>query len=75
MIEFLPDKIYHVYSHANGNENIFKSDENFRFFLEKYNLYIQPVARTFAYCLMPNHFHFLIQVNTEKKLLEFVANK
>jgi hypothetical protein len=24
-----------------------------------------PVAETFAYCLMPKHFHFLIRTHTE----------
>ncbi len=28
-----------------------------------------PVVRTYAYCLMPNHFHILIQVREENELL------
>ncbi|MCB9079584.1 MAG: hypothetical protein H6631_18425 [Anaerolineaceae bacterium] len=27
--------------------------------------HIQPVAETFAYCLLPNHFHFAIRTFTE----------
>ena len=53
---------YHIYNHANGDEILFKNDNNFRFFLKKYNFYISPIADTFAYCLMPNHFHFLIRI-------------
>ena len=61
-------KYYHIHHHANGFENIFKSEENYRFFLEKYKFYISPVANTLAYCLMPNHFHFLIKIKSEEEL-------
>ena len=63
-----PYKYYHIYNHTNGFGNIFKSDENYRFFLEKHKLYISPVAGTFAYCLIPNHFHLLIKIKSEEEL-------
>lgn len=63
-----PSKYYHIYNHANGFENIFISEENFRFFITKYKLYISPVANTLVYCLMPNHFHFLIKIKSEEEL-------
>jgi putative transposase len=63
-----PDTTYHVYNRANGNENLFLSTENYRYFLEKYVFYISPTADTFCYCLMPNHFHFLIRVKDEEAL-------
>jgi len=64
----VPDSTYHVYNRANGNERLFRLDENYRFFLEKYNHYISPVADTFCYCLMPSHFHFLIRIKREAVL-------
>ena len=27
--------------------------------------YVEPVADTFAYCLMKNHFHLLVRVKTD----------
>ncbi len=57
-----PNCFYHILNHANGSENIFREDENYRFFLEKYDLYISPVADTLAFCLMPNHFHLLVKI-------------
>jgi len=65
-----PDFTYHIFNRANGNERLFVSDENYRFFLERYKKYVQPIAETFCYCLMPNHFHFLVRVRSEKELLE-----
>lgn len=64
-----PSTCYHIYNHANGNENIFREAENYRFFLEKYDLYISRVAETLAWCLLPNHFHLLVRINDESDLL------
>lgn len=63
-----PESTYHIYNRANGNEKMFLSDENYRFFIQKYREHISPFADTFCYCLMPNHFHFLIRIKTEVEL-------
>jgi len=60
---------YHIYNHANGNENLFRERENYRFFLEQYQKHITPVADTLAYCLMPNHFHLLVRIKEAETLL------
>ncbi len=67
--------MYHIWTHANGIENLFLNDENYFYFLEKYSLYIEPVAETFAYCLMPNHLHLMVRVKEENEVLEFVSVK
>ncbi len=33
------------------------------YFLNQWAKYIEPVAGTYAYCLLPNHFHFLIKTH------------
>ncbi len=53
--------IYHIYNRANGKENLFSQDENYRYFLEKWKKYL-PYLEVFSFCLMPNHFHFLAKV-------------
>ncbi|PSR54936.1 hypothetical protein AHMF7605_16210 [Adhaeribacter arboris] len=73
-IPFEPDKMYHVYNQGNGGESIFRSDENYYYFLKKYAQYIYPIAETFAYCLMPNHFHLLIRIRSAEELLKLVKN-
>jgi REP element-mobilizing transposase RayT len=60
------ETFYHIYNHANGIENLFIEDKNYPFFIQKYILHIEPIASTYAYCLMPNHFHFLIKIKEEK---------
>ncbi|MBK8846405.1 MAG: hypothetical protein IPO27_07635 [Bacteroidetes bacterium] len=61
----LPGCYYHIYNHANGNENLFNSEANYLYFLEKYVEYIHPIADTFAYCSMPNHFHFFVRIKDD----------
>jgi REP element-mobilizing transposase RayT len=62
------DTYYHLFNHANGSENLFRTNENYRFFLEKYSLFIPQVADTFAYCLMPNHLHFLVKTKSQDEI-------
>lgn len=70
-----PDTTYHIFNHANGFENVFCEDENFRFFLEKYQLYITPIAETYAYCLMPNHFHLVVRIRKREVIEEIIRNR
>lgn len=63
-----PGYYYHIWTHANGQENLFKESKNYGFFLQKYQKYISPIACTYAYCLMPNHLHLLISVKQKGDL-------
>ncbi len=65
-----PGRYYHIYNHANGSENLFREPENYRWFLHQYHSYINPIAETYAYCLLPNHFHFLIRLRDIHTLLQ-----
>lgn len=68
-----PNTIYHIFNHGNGFENLFLHEANFHYFLEKYALYISPVAETFAYCLMPNHFHFVVRILGHEEIERLAA--
>lgn len=57
------NNIYHVFNRGNNKQKIFFSAENYPYFLYKTEKYIKPVCDILAWCLMPNHFHFLIQAN------------
>ena len=64
-----PDTSYHIFNRANGFENVFRTEENFRYFLEKVRLYISPIAETYAYCLMPNHFHLVVRIRKREVIV------
>lgn len=68
-------QIYHIWTHANGAENLFREPENYRFFLEKYTHHVHPVVEMFAYCSMPNHLHLMVRVREEDDLLKFLQEK
>lgn len=57
-----PERTYHIFNRAVGNERLFRQDDNYRFFLDKCKRYVLPVADVLAWCLLPNHFHFLISI-------------
>ena len=61
-IPLIPDRTYHIFSRAIGKEKLFIEEDNYRFFLRQFLIHIQPVASTFAYTLLPNHFHFMIRI-------------
>lgn len=72
---FYPGAIYYLYNHANGFENLFYKEESYFYFLNRYRFYVGSIAETFAYCLMPNHFHFLIRIRTMEELTAFLQAK
>lgn len=68
------NKIYHIYNKGINGTTIFNSDENKRYFLNLYSKHLDHKIETFAYCLMDNHFHFVIKVNNEKEVTQGFSN-
>ena len=58
---------YHIYNRGNNGENIFIEERNHLYFLDLYAKYIEPVADTFVYALLRNHFHLLVYVKTPEE--------
>ncbi|MFN3850812.1 MAG: transposase [Spirosomataceae bacterium] len=63
-MQIFPNQLYHIYNQGNNRETIFKDREDYINFLRKYRELVYPIADTICYCLMPNHFHFLINSTT-----------
>src|SRR5258706_6228780 len=55
--------IYHVFNRGNNRQPIFFRPENYSYFLQGVEKYLRPYCDILAWCLMPNHFHFLIHAN------------
>ncbi len=66
----LYDTYYHIYNRGNNRENIFIQERNYEYFLNLYFKYIDPIAETFAYCLLRNHFHVLLRTRAEEEITE-----
>ena len=62
-MHFKDECTYHVYNRS--NETLFYNRDNYIFFLRKIRNHVLPFADILAYCLMPNHFHLILNVNKE----------
>jgi len=58
---------YHIYNRGNNREKVFFEERNYWYFLRLYAKYAEPVADTYAYCLLQNHFHFLVRIKTAEE--------
>ncbi|YAF97941.1 MAG: transposase [Nodularia sp. CChRGM 3473] len=57
---------YHVYNRGNNQQNIFLERENYIYFLKLVREHlISKAVDIVAYCLMPNHYHFLVYLRDE----------
>ena len=62
-MKYQPNTLYHIYNQGNNQQIIFPQKRNYYYFLEKVRKELLPVIDIVAYCLMPNHFHFLVYTN------------
>lgn len=62
-MKFVEHQFYHVYNQGNNREPIFFNDRNYRYFIRLIQRFVAPKSDLIAYCLMPNHFHFLVHTN------------
>lgn len=62
----LPKTIYHVFSRGNNKNAIFVDDKDYNVFLKQlFEVKSEKDFSLYAYCLMPNHFHLLIETAQE----------
>ena len=70
---FLPDHYYHIYNRGAHKADIFRDDYDFTFLLKL----LKKKAKEFdisviAYCLMSNHYHFLLRQNGTATISQFM---
>ena len=59
-------KFYHIYNKGINGQEIFLHSDHYTHFLRLYEKYVDSVADTFAWCLMKNHFHFLVRIKDQE---------
>ncbi len=70
----LKDRFYHVYNQGNRQQQIFFERDDYLKFLFLTRNFILPICDILAYCLMPNHFHFLINTNDKSVESKKIGN-
>jgi len=61
-------KYYHIYNRGNNYENIFLAKEDYLHFLTIFDAFISPIAETFAWVLLKNHFHVLVRIKEREEV-------
>lgn len=67
-IPILEGNYYHIYNRGNNSTDLFFESENYNHFLRLYEKYINPIADTYAWCLMKNHFHILVYIKEKSEI-------
>jgi putative transposase len=55
--------LYHIYNRGNNKQPLFFSEQDYNLFIELSIKNLTPRCHILAWCLMPNHFHFLLEIN------------
>lgn len=64
---------YHVFNRGVDHQTIFKNNENYLFLLKRITQFLPDYPVTLiAYCLMPNHYHFLFYIKKDAGLGPFL---
>jgi REP element-mobilizing transposase RayT len=71
---FAANQVYHLYNRGVNRANIFSSAENYCYLLRQVKDILSDIPATiFAYCLMPNHYHFVTRQDGDVPLSEFIG--
>jgi len=62
---------YHIYNRGNNKEKLFLEHADYMYFLELFRKYIHDITNIYCYCLMPNHFHFLIRIRERGEIISY----
>lgn len=60
--KLLPNHYFHLFNRGINGQKIFFNEGNYTYFLKKYAEKMKVYLDTYAYCLLPNHFHFLVKI-------------
>ncbi|MDD3094666.1 MAG: transposase [Candidatus Neomarinimicrobiota bacterium] len=67
--DFTTGRVFHVFNHAIDDLKLFYDDEDYNYFLQIFTDRINKIpAGIISYCLMPNHYHFLIRQDSDIKI-------
>ena len=53
---------YHIFNRGINGTNLFLCERDYKHFLDLYAKYVHPIADTYAWVLLKNHFHILIRI-------------
>lgn len=68
-----PGQYYHIYNRGHNKQQIFLKHQDYHRYINRMETYLEKHDITIlAYCLMPNHVHFLIRQDGEEAIQQFI---
>ncbi|MBN1440650.1 MAG: transposase [Anaerolineales bacterium] len=75
MIPLKPGVFFHIFNRGINRSRIFFEERNYAYFLALHERFLPPLSDTYAFCLLPNHFHFLIKVKPGEEPVSALISK
>jgi len=73
IVSFNPNSIYHVFNRGSEKRTIFLNDRDYNNFLERVKDGLKKYSiNLLSFCLLPNHFHFLLKQKGEISIAKFM---
>lgn len=69
-----PNQYYHIYNKSISDCKLFITKKDYQKFEKSVIKYLLQAFSLYTYCLIPNHFHFLVKVRSEKEQTNFIEN-
>ncbi|MCF7912545.1 MAG: transposase [Candidatus Cloacimonetes bacterium] len=67
--EYVEGNIFHFYNRTASGKLLYRCDDDYLYFLDKFRSNNEKYpCEVYAYCLMPNHFHFCLKQNSDQPL-------
>jgi len=63
------DCYYHIYNRGINGCKIFNNNRNYEYFINLFIKYLNPYVSILVYCLLNNHFHFILRIEAEPKIV------
>ncbi len=73
--QFQKNHFYHIFNRGANKQPIFLSDANYEFLLKRVKKYAKrDNISVIAYCLMPNHYHFLLRQDSDVPISDWMQS-
>ncbi len=75
IMKYQDEEIYHIYNRGCDKNMIFFNERNYKFLIRKMKHNSEKFnVKIIVFCLMPNHYHFLLQQNTNGSISNFLKS-
>jgi len=58
-------KTYHIFNRSNAKVNVFNETVDFEYFIQLLERYILPVANIYAWAILNNHYHLVLELKSD----------